>query len=322
MVMRNATLRSGLLCRCLFVSGILLPFGCLVRAQEEPAPAPELMFQWPPRDSAASGQDQAPGESKANKSLDLSALSPLAEQLNKLGIHSGFYDFDEGVEDQVVKVKDRNEVSFANRTHFQSEYHVNPILQEENGFVGFWASFPLRAPGEKDAGTYERLRTRRELPTDQPAEPAAGAAPSGDPVPVQPVAPKATKGAFATLFKPKPKPGLIPTGALPPASTGIGSSPFAESAPVSEAEALSSPAVIGNQVEPLQPAAAPAAPAAPSPERTPRLLGRIPPKSSSQPASANAAPEKRRISLAEQLFGKPSPPTRRTPPKSSPWSRR
>jgi hypothetical protein len=133
----------------LSASAVLLP----VAVSAEPATAkqkPKSSSNGKAQASATSKRPEPQDESKANKSLDMSVLSPLGEQLAKLGIYSGFYEFNENVEDKVVGVKKQNEVSFANRAYIQSEYHVNPDLKRENGFVGLWASVPLRSPGPEN----------------------------------------------------------------------------------------------------------------------------------------------------------------------------
>lgn len=321
-------------------------------AQEEES---VILYSRASRGAVVPSRSQPLDESKAHKSLDVKALSPLADQLGKLGIFSGFYEFDEGVEDKVVGVKNRREVSYANQAYFQSEYHVNPDLRRENGFVGLWTSIPLRSPGESSAEEVERMRTARAATPGA----AAGVGPIAEVSAPLPSAPSPWKG-LSQLFKPKPKTGLIPTGGAQPAP-GVGQGLAAAAAPVfvqavaaghepgletelagvaAASAGEQTPAVapsIGQaqadrgaqtqapssmQVPPPAQAAGPVvASTAPAEPVTPRkrILGLIP---YSPTAPAGAAGEEKRARWAEQIFGKPSPPPRRAPSRPGSWFHR
>jgi hypothetical protein len=280
-------------------ASLAIPFGLVsfTLGQEQPG----LMFKWEPG-SAVETRPRIPDESKAYKSLDVRALSPFADQMGSLGLFSGFYDFNEGVEDSVIPFKNRNEVSFANQAYIQSEYHTNPDLKRENGFLGLWASFPLRSHRERESGLpYDRLRTRREVPVSGTSSMAASSSAGVTPPPASPPPPK---GYFhlSSLFKPKPKADLIPTSGKPPVALQAGSTGNTGPGPVPNP-------LLGNTPAPSPTAeVSPVSTAAPSQDRAPRFLG-APFKTVTEPAATNG---ERHVRWTEQFFGKVSPAPKKT----------
>lgn len=81
---------------------------------------------------------------------------PFEEPLRKLGILTGYYDFDDSVEGKVSGMRNPNEVAFSNRAYLQSEYHRNQDLDRDSTFVGLWTSVPIKssvAPKPSTAST-------------------------------------------------------------------------------------------------------------------------------------------------------------------------
>lgn len=199
----NATLTCTLR-RCLWIAffSISVTFLCAPCSAQGPSKPSQGRIPVSGKRSSATTPNSARTneESKAYKSLDRKGFSPLTDQLQKLGIFSGFYDFNDNVEDKVVGTKKPDEVAFSNRAFIQTEYTMNPDLRRENGFVGLWASVPLRTPG-KEGGqpNPERSQTRRVSPPAQTQNQSF---------------PHPAKPGFQvqSLFRPKSKPVSSPNG--------------------------------------------------------------------------------------------------------------
>jgi len=294
----------------------------LASASAESEESPELVLEWTPQGVVTSPREETVEESKSHKSLDLGNLSPLP--LRKLGIFSGYYEFDEGVEDQVVGARDRREVSFANRAHIQTEYLSNPDLERRNGFVGLWASFPIRDPKvraaeQADAGepqSYERLRTRRDVPTDpvsqgQGQDPDLAVAESS-----KPSTPPNPLEALFNLPNPfKPKPNLIPTSGA--RADSVSGSASGEEQPRGSADELS-PATVGSASENEEVPGAEAAASEASgevadagqathqPEERDRFLGIFPVQSKPEKKPEKTSASDALQNLGRKLFGSSS----------------
>lgn len=99
------------------------------------------------KQQASAAKSQATAKRPAPPAQPAPSLGlPFEDPLRKLGILSGYYDFDRGVEDKVSGMRKPNEVAFANRAYLQSEYHRNQDLDRESTFVGLWTSVPIHSP--------------------------------------------------------------------------------------------------------------------------------------------------------------------------------
>ncbi len=104
--------------------------------------------------------------------------------LMDLNLFAGYYEFDEGPEDDYSAMKAGMDVAITNKIHFEASFFRDHELDESSGFIGLWGAIPLgeRKPEEAEErgavrslwsamtpSSFSRMRTRKEHPSDNGA---------------------------------------------------------------------------------------------------------------------------------------------------------
>lgn len=77
---------------------------------------------------------------------------------------AGFYEFDDGPEEDVRKGRlARADLAQTNTSYFAADYYEDPDLAASGGFLGFWASMQLGSGGSDDAAEPQRRRGARDV---------------------------------------------------------------------------------------------------------------------------------------------------------------
>ncbi|MEO0446393.1 MAG: hypothetical protein AAF191_10005 [Verrucomicrobiota bacterium] len=159
----------------------------------------------------------------------------IQQQLEKLGLKTGFYEF----EDSIERRQRWEDVPMGDAELWQAEISRDPDLNRHNGFVGLWASFPLKDKKAKAAAARAQESAAPSSPTESPY-----ATQGNVPKPLAPVAGK-KKGltlpkppSLQQLFGKRPPSDLNPTSAIAPTPTA------ATAAATTEAEEESTEEII------------------------------------------------------------------------------
>lgn len=166
-------------------------------AKVEPAPAAKINF---PIESEAPKQvaeiSSLPKIEFSSELRGSSALTPTesesfeitrrAERLSNLmdlNFFAGYYEFDEGPEDDYSAMKAGMDVAITNKIHFEASFFRDHELDESNGFIGLWGAIPIGERKDEDdtelgavrslwsamtPSSFSRMRTRKQHPGDEP----------------------------------------------------------------------------------------------------------------------------------------------------------
>lgn len=113
-------------------------------AQERTAkPAPYgLVFRQP---DSASSRSNLVGPDSA--SIDIARSLPLINRLPDVNIFSGLYDFAEDTPGNMAGLHAGTDLALTDRVQLEAAFNQDPDMNRRNGFVGLWASIPLREAG-------------------------------------------------------------------------------------------------------------------------------------------------------------------------------
>jgi hypothetical protein len=137
------------------LSGVL--WATLPGSAEEPA-APKK-----PAVSTTRTTPSTPGvpsvSTPETSSLEMSRDLPFLSRIADSNLFTGLYEFNDGADNELFGARAGVDMALTNRIFLEASYQHEPDLQQQNGFVGIWASIPLRdrkAPSASSAPAPER----------------------------------------------------------------------------------------------------------------------------------------------------------------------
>ncbi len=150
-------------------------------------------------------------------SVEIARKAPWISDLIDVDLFAGYYEFDEGPEDDYSVMKAGLDMAITNTLHFEASYYEDHDLDASSGFVGLWASLPLgdRKDDEGEKGVVRslwnavtpsgvnRLRTRKSAENEgKSSNYEHRVVPVPVPVPVseQPAKKNERPGLFSRVF--------------------------------------------------------------------------------------------------------------------------
>ncbi|MEM1296567.1 MAG: hypothetical protein AAGH89_14460 [Verrucomicrobiota bacterium] len=119
-----------------------------------------------------------------SESFEVARRAERLSNLMDLNFFAGFYEFDEGPEDDYSAMKAGMDIAITNKIHFEASYFRDHELDASSGFIGLWGAIPLGENKEDDGepgavrslwsavtpSSFSRIRTRKQHPSDEPRE--------------------------------------------------------------------------------------------------------------------------------------------------------
>jgi hypothetical protein len=106
--------------------------------QSKPAPY-GLIFRQP---DSASSRSNLVGPDSA--SFDIARSLPLINRMPDVNIFSGLYEFAEDTPGNMAGLHAGTDLALTDRVQLEAAFNQDPDMNRRNGFVGLWASIPLR----------------------------------------------------------------------------------------------------------------------------------------------------------------------------------
>jgi len=159
-------------------------------------------------------------------SLETSRALPILSRLADTNLVAGAYEFNDGADNELFGARAGVDMALTNRIFLEASYQHEPDMQMQNGFVGLWASIPLR--DRKAPATTVATGPERTLASTL----SGGGSPTRTRTSRKPEGAEARDGFFARLLPGSGRPEVDPPAA--PVLTPVSGKPVPVAAPPAE----------------------------------------------------------------------------------------